>query len=36
VGAFFQVREVIGIKAGRIIIPGDPRGSNTFLVAERP
>ncbi|HEY8493222.1 MAG TPA: class I SAM-dependent methyltransferase [Myxococcota bacterium] len=32
----FRVRERIGIKAGRIVVPGDPTGSNTVLVCERP
>ena len=36
VGARFRVREVIGIKAGRIVVPGDPVGTNTVLVCERP
>ena len=31
----FLVREVIGIKAGRIIVPGDPIGTNTVLVCEK-
>jgi len=34
---FAEVEEVIGIKAGRIVIPGDPIGANTFLTAvKRP
>jgi 2-polyprenyl-3-methyl-5-hydroxy-6-metoxy-1,4-benzoquinol methylase/spore coat polysaccharide biosynthesis protein SpsF (cytidylyltransferase family) len=30
----FTIREVIGLKQGRIIIPGDPRGQNTVIVAK--
>ena len=29
----FTIREVIGLKQGRIIVPGDPRGQNTVIVA---
>ncbi|RIL00271.1 MAG: methyltransferase type 11 [Proteobacteria bacterium] len=32
----FTVRDVIGIKAGRIVVPGDPIGTNTVLVCEKP
>lgn len=32
----FRIRELIGIKAGRIVVPGDPIGSNTVVVCERP
>ncbi len=32
----FRVREVTGIKAGRVVVPGDPVGNNTVLVCERP
>src|SRR5439155_20200006 len=35
VGRRFTIREVIGLKQGRIIIPGDPRGHNTVIVAIR-
>ena len=31
----FTIREVIGLKQGRIIIPGDPRGHNTVIFAIR-
>lgn len=31
----FRIRELIGIKAGRIVVPGDPVGSNTVVVCER-
>jgi SAM-dependent methyltransferase/spore coat polysaccharide biosynthesis protein SpsF (cytidylyltransferase family) len=33
--AHFTVREVFGIKAGRILVPGDPIGTNTVLVCEK-
>lgn len=33
---YFEVKEIIGIKAGRIIIPGDPIGSNAVLVCRKP
>ena len=36
VEARFRIREVIGIKAGRIVVPGDPIGTNTVVVCERP
>jgi 2-polyprenyl-3-methyl-5-hydroxy-6-metoxy-1,4-benzoquinol methylase/spore coat polysaccharide biosynthesis protein SpsF (cytidylyltransferase family) len=29
----FTIHEVIGLKQGRIVIPGDPRGQNTVIVA---
>jgi 2-polyprenyl-3-methyl-5-hydroxy-6-metoxy-1,4-benzoquinol methylase len=32
VAPYFDIVEVIGIKAGRITIPGDPIGANTMLV----
>lgn len=32
----FRIREVIGIKAGRIAIQGDPIGANTVLICEKP
>jgi len=32
---FFDVTEVIGIKQGRIVIPGSPRGCNVMLVFRR-
>jgi 2-polyprenyl-3-methyl-5-hydroxy-6-metoxy-1,4-benzoquinol methylase len=32
---FFIVDEVMGIKQGRIVIPGDPVGQNTFLVLHK-
>lgn len=35
VAARFRIRELIGIKAGRIVVPGDPVGSNTVVVCER-
>ncbi len=35
-GRRFRERAVIGIKAGRVVIPGDPVGNNTVLVCERP
>lgn len=35
VGRRFTVREAIGLKQGRIIIPGDPRGHNTVIVATK-
>jgi 2-polyprenyl-3-methyl-5-hydroxy-6-metoxy-1,4-benzoquinol methylase len=35
VGPFAQVQEIIGIKAGRIVFPGDPIGANTFLLATK-
>ena len=35
VAAFFKIDRVIGIKQGRVIKPGDPRGNNTFLIATR-
>jgi 2-polyprenyl-3-methyl-5-hydroxy-6-metoxy-1,4-benzoquinol methylase len=31
----FRVREAIGLKQGRIIIPGDPRGHNTVIIGEK-
>ena len=31
VGEYFDIQETIGIKAGRIVIPGDPIGNNTVL-----
>lgn len=31
----FTIRNVIGLKQGRIIIPGDPRGHNTVIFAIR-
>lgn len=31
----FRMREVIGIKAGRLVVPGDPIGTNTVLVCEK-
>ncbi|HED64782.1 MAG TPA: methyltransferase domain-containing protein [Planctomycetes bacterium] len=36
VGEHFEVREVIGIKQGRIVLPGSPRGTNTVIVAVKP
>ncbi len=30
-----SVIEVLGIKAGRIVIPGDPRGANSVVVCQR-
>lgn len=36
VGQRFEIRETIGLKQGRIIVPGDPRGQNTVLVAAKP
>jgi 2-polyprenyl-3-methyl-5-hydroxy-6-metoxy-1,4-benzoquinol methylase/spore coat polysaccharide biosynthesis protein SpsF (cytidylyltransferase family) len=35
VGRRFAIREVIGLKQGRIIIPGDRRGQNTVIFATR-
>ena len=35
VGEFFEVQELIGIKQGRVILPGSPRGANTVLVARK-
>jgi 2-polyprenyl-3-methyl-5-hydroxy-6-metoxy-1,4-benzoquinol methylase len=35
VGRRFTIRDVIGLKQGRIIIPGDPRGHNTVIFAMR-
>ena len=35
VGRRFTIREVIGLKQGRIIIPGDPRGHNTVIFARK-
>lgn len=32
---FFTIREIIGIKAGRIVIKGDPIGSNTVLICQK-
>ena len=32
----FTVRQVIGIKAGRIVVPDDPIGTNTVLVCAKP
>jgi 2-polyprenyl-3-methyl-5-hydroxy-6-metoxy-1,4-benzoquinol methylase len=32
---YFTVKHVLGIKAGRIILPGDPYGSNTVLVCAK-
>jgi len=32
----FTVREIIGIKAGRIVIEDDPIGSNIVLICEKP
>jgi 2-polyprenyl-3-methyl-5-hydroxy-6-metoxy-1,4-benzoquinol methylase len=32
---YLTVREVIGIKAGRIVIPGSPKGTNTVIVCEK-
>lgn len=29
---YFDIKHIIGIKAGRIIVPGDPKGTNTMLV----
>ncbi len=31
VGEHFEIKDIIGIKAGRIVIPGDPIGNNTVL-----
>lgn len=31
-----EVKDIIGIKAGTIWFEGDPRGSNTFMVARKP
>lgn len=31
VGQYFDIQKVIGIKAGRIVIPDDPIGNNTML-----
>ena len=33
---YLKIREVIGIKAGRIIIPGSPKGTNTVMICEKP
>jgi 2-polyprenyl-3-methyl-5-hydroxy-6-metoxy-1,4-benzoquinol methylase len=35
VSRFFEVEEIIGIKQGRIVIPGDPIGQNTFLCCRK-
>jgi SAM-dependent methyltransferase len=29
---YFTVKDIIGIKAGRIVVPGDPCGTNTVIV----
>lgn len=31
VGQYFEIKDIVGIKAGRIVIPGDPIGNNTVL-----
>lgn len=35
VSARFRVRRVLGIKAGRIVVEGDPIGTNTVIVCDR-
>jgi 2-polyprenyl-3-methyl-5-hydroxy-6-metoxy-1,4-benzoquinol methylase len=35
VGRRFTIREVIGLKQGRIVVPGDARGHNTVIVANK-
>lgn len=32
---YFEVETIIGLKAGRIIVPGDPIGTNTMLVCRK-
>lgn len=32
---YFQIRETIGIKAGRVVIAGDPVGANVMLICEK-
>jgi len=32
---YFSIKTIIGIKAGRIIVPGDPYGTNTVLVCTK-
>lgn len=32
---YFHVSEVIGIKSGRVVIEGDPLGSNTVLICQK-
>jgi 2-polyprenyl-3-methyl-5-hydroxy-6-metoxy-1,4-benzoquinol methylase/spore coat polysaccharide biosynthesis protein SpsF (cytidylyltransferase family) len=31
----FNIREIIGIKAGRVVIPSDPIGANVMLICEK-
>lgn len=33
-GEYFQVLSVVGIKAGRIVIPEDPYGANTIIICK--
>jgi SAM-dependent methyltransferase len=32
---YFNIQTIIGIKAGRIIIPGDPKGLNTMIICSK-
>jgi len=32
---YFDVKEIVGIKQGRIVIPGSPRGCNVMLICEQ-
>ena len=35
ISAEFKIEKVIGIKTGRLIIEGDPTGSNTMIIARK-